>query len=151
MSAKVMLRAAAVVMLLLAAGHTRGSPWTPAMEGQGLAVVQAMKDGHFDVMGLDRSYFDFYLGFGWMLSAILIAHSILFWQLASLSTQLGKKLRPIILVLSIESFCLTFLGWKFLFFIPVAMNGIVAICLAISMLLLSAGAAAVPGPKGASA
>jgi hypothetical protein len=77
MSAKLLLRAASAVMLLLAIGHTLGNPWTPAQGPDALAVVAAMRDYHFNVMGLERSYFNFYVGFGWMLSAYLFGHAIL--------------------------------------------------------------------------
>jgi hypothetical protein len=33
--------------------------------------VDAMRAYRFDVMGLERSYYDFYVGFGWLLGAYL--------------------------------------------------------------------------------
>jgi hypothetical protein len=95
MSSKVFLRGAAVTTALLAAGHILGSPWTPANESNARAVVAGMKGYQFDAMGLGRSYFDFYEGFGWMLGAYLIGHAILFWQLSWLATRSGTGLRRI--------------------------------------------------------
>jgi MFS family permease len=132
MSAKLLLRAASAVMLLLAIGHTLGNPWTPAQGPDALAVVAAMRDYHFNVMGLERSYFNFYVGFGWMLSAYLFGHAILYWQLASILDRVGYKLGGIVGVLAIESLCMAILSWKFLFWVPVIMSALIALLLAAS-------------------
>jgi hypothetical protein len=132
MNAKLLLRAASAVMLLLAIGHTLGSPWTPAQGPDALAVVSTMRDYHFNVMGLDRSYLNFYVGFGWMLSAYLFGHAILYWQLASFVNRVGYELGGIVGVLAIESLCMAILSWKFLFWVPVIMSAVIGLLLAAS-------------------
>jgi hypothetical protein len=129
MNAKLLLRAASAVMLLLSIGHTLGSPWTPAQGPDALAVVSAMRDYHFNVMGLDRSYFNFYVGFGWMLSAYLFGHAILYWQLASILDRLGQKLSGIVGMLAIESLATAIQSWQFLFWVPVIMSSLIALLL----------------------
>jgi MFS family permease len=129
MNAKLLLRAASAVMLALAIGHTLGSPWTPAQGPDALGVVSAMRGYHFNVMGLDRSYFNFYVGFGWMLSAYLFAHAILYWQLSSILDRVGQKLSGIVGILAIESLSTAILAWKFLFWVPVVMSALIALLL----------------------
>jgi hypothetical protein len=129
MSARLFLRSAAVVTLLMAVGHLFGSPWTPADGPQGHLVVDAMRAYRFNAMGLERSYYDFYVGFGWLLGAYLVGHTILFWQIAALSIQTAATLRPVVVVLCIEALCATLLGWEFLFWVPVALSGLTAVCL----------------------
>ena len=137
MSPKLILRGAALVAVLLAAGHTSGNPWTPATDPSARDVVVAMQAHRFDVMGLQRSYFDFYEGFGWMLTAYLIGHAILFWQLSGLATQRGLGVRPILAVLCLESFVAALVAWRFLFWVPAVMSGAIAACLALSVALMS--------------
>jgi hypothetical protein len=136
MSSRFLLRAAAVVTLLLAAGHILGSPWTPADRPQGHQVVDAMQAYRFDAMGLERSYYDFYVGFGWLLGAYLVGHAILFWQIASLSFPSSAQLRPVVVVLCVEAVCATLLGWEFLFWVPVALSGLTAVCLGVAWFLM---------------
>jgi len=134
---KLILRGAALVTVLLAAGHTFGSPWTPAVDPRAQDVVVAMQTYRFDVMGLRRSYFNFYEGFGWMLSAYLIGHAILFWQLSGLAPRRGMEVRPIVAVLCLESFAAALVAWRFLFWVPTIMSGAIAACLALSAALMS--------------
>ena len=143
MTAKNLLRAASMVMLLLALGHTLGEPWTPAPGPASLAVVSAMRDTHFNVMGLERSYFNFYVGFGWLLSAYLFGHAVLFWQLASVLDLAGMRLRSIVGVLAVESICAVILSWRFLFWVPLIMSALIALLLIASFYRLSEGAAPV--------
>jgi hypothetical protein len=137
-SPKLFLRGAALVTVLLAAGHMLGSPWTPVDDPSARDVVAGMKGYRFDVMGLGRSYFDFYEGFGWMLGAYLIGHAILFWQLSRLATQIGIGVRPIVAILCLESFAAALVAWRFLFWVPAVMSGAIAACLAVSVALMSA-------------
>ena len=137
MSPKLMLCGAALVAILLAAGHTLGSPWTPAADPSARDVVIAMQAYRFDVMGQPRSYYDFYEGFGWMLSAYLIGHAILFWQLSGLATQRGLGVCPIVAVLCLESTVAALAAWRFLFWVPAVMSGAIAACLALSVALMS--------------
>jgi hypothetical protein len=42
-------------------------------------VLQTMRDSHFDVMGARRSYFDFYMAFGYSLSVVV--SGVIAWRL----------------------------------------------------------------------
>jgi hypothetical protein len=66
MTTTLWLRISSVLSLLFAAGHTSGGlkNWSPMGEN---TVLQAMRTVRFDAMGANRSYFDFYMGFGWSL------------------------------------------------------------------------------------
>jgi hypothetical protein len=101
-----------------------------------------MQGYRFPAMGFERSYYEFYGGFGWLLGVYAVGHAILFWQLAGLSTQLAGKLRPVIAVLCLEALGAAVLGWKFLFWAPIAFSGATALCLAIAWLLLRPGTVA---------
>jgi hypothetical protein len=133
MHGKLYLRAAAVITLLLAIGHTLGHPWLPVLEDQGRAVVAAMGAYRFDVMGLSRSYRDFHLGFGWMLAAYLYGHAVLFWQLAGLPLESRAGTRAIVAVLLLEALVITTLAGMYLFWIPLLMSASIALCLSMAL------------------
>jgi hypothetical protein len=142
MNARLFLRGAAVITLLLTIGHMLGSPWTPMRTPPGLAVVTAMKSYRFPAMWFERTYYEFYVGFGWLLGAYAAAHAVIFWQLAGLSSQFAGKLRPLVAVLCLEAVCATVLEWKFLFWAPVVFSAATAACLAVAWSLMRPGTAA---------
>jgi hypothetical protein len=82
MKASVFLRIAAVVTAVFDAAHMLGRPWTRRHDVQTAAVIEAMKSYRFNAMGFERSYFDFYVGFGWTLAVYLVMQAVLLWQLA---------------------------------------------------------------------
>jgi ABC-type polysaccharide/polyol phosphate export permease len=59
-------------------------------------VLKAMETVRFDTMGVNRSYLDFYLGFGWSLSVAMLLQSVLLWQLASLARSNAAEVRPMV-------------------------------------------------------
>jgi hypothetical protein len=142
MNARLFLRSAAVITLLLTVGHMLGSPWTPVQTPPGLAVVTAMKSYRFPAMGFERTYYEFYVGFGWLLAAYAAAHAVIFWQLAGLSSQFPGKLRPVVAVLCLEAVCGALLEWKFLFWGPIVLSAATAACLAVAWRLMRPGTAA---------
>ncbi len=87
----VLLRIAAIISVLFTAGHTLGGMerWSPMGEND---VLKAMTTVRFDTMGANRSYLDFYMGFGWSISVAMLLQSVLLWQLASLAGRLGDLL-----------------------------------------------------------
>lgn len=126
---KVLLRLAAIATALLALGHTFGYPWLPELGNGAHSVIEAMNSYRFEIEGMTRSYRDFYIGFGWMLSAYLIGHAVIFWLLSNMTRVESGGPRSIVCVLFVESLALLTLSWAFLFLVPVIMN------LAIAMLL----------------
>jgi hypothetical protein len=107
-------------------------------DADGQRVVDALRTYHFDVMGLSRSYQDFYSGFGWMLGAYLIGHAILFWQLAALAKKSPEPLRPVVAVLCLEYLVIAVLSWRYLFWLPLGMTATIAALLAVSWLSIGA-------------
>jgi hypothetical protein len=133
------LRLAACVTALLAVGHLLGHPWMPLANAEEQRLADALWLHHFDVMGLDRTYRDFYEGFGWMLGVYLLAHAILFWQLAGLARVAPTHLRPLVAVLCIEYILVAALGGRFLFWIPLGMSAAIAAVLLMSWISLGTG------------
>jgi hypothetical protein len=117
MSTTLWLRISSVITLLFAAGHTMGGLkyWSPMGDN---AVLQAMRTVHFDAMGANRSYLDFYLGFGYSLSVIPLMLAVLLWQLATLARTNALTVRPMIAVITLAVAACAVIAWRFILPVP---------------------------------
>lgn len=84
-STATLLRVAAVLTLLYALGHESGAPWTPGTGADAEAVVQAMNSTRFVTEGADRSYGEFYVGFGHLSGLGLLTQAAALWLTARLA------------------------------------------------------------------
>jgi hypothetical protein len=74
-----------VIYSLFAAGHTLGAMVNDTHRGpRQAALFAAMRAYRFDVQGATRSYWDFYRGFGFMVSVLLAMTAALCWVLADM-------------------------------------------------------------------
>lgn len=136
MNPRLLLRIASLLTLAFCAAHMAGMPWTPVTGPGERAVMQAMQSDHFAVMGFDRTFRDFYVGFGVIIGAYLLLQGIVLWQLAAVSATQPAGVRPII-----ATFCLSFaanaiIDWKFFFPAALIMAAAVAVSLAVSWISL---------------
>ena len=123
----ILLRIASILALLFAAGHTAGAPWTPANKGIAAeGLVMMMKRVHFDVMGTERTYFDFYSGFGVSVSVCLLALAIILWQAGNVAKVSPAAARPIMLTMFAAYIALGVTSAMYIFAAPLVFS--VAIC-----------------------
>jgi hypothetical protein len=117
MTARVLLRIAAAVSLLFAIGHSLGGlkKWSPMGEN---TVLRAMTDVHFQTMGANRSYLDFFLGFGWSLSVAMLLQTAVLWQIASLARMDPSQVRPVIAAFIVATLASGLIAWRFIFPVP---------------------------------
>ena len=117
MTTTLLLRIASVISLVFTAGHTLGGlrKWSPMGENE---VLKAMTDVRFDAMGANRSYLDFFMGFGWSISVLMLLQTVLLWQLASLARPDPARVRPMIAVFSLATLATDVIAWRFIFPIP---------------------------------
>jgi hypothetical protein len=132
-NAILLLRIASVVALLFALGHTSGSPWTPTEEPSAASVVEAMKSVSFDVMGSNRSYWEFYLGFGLSISVYMLAQAAFLWLLATLAKTQPASVRPFLAVLLASYAINGFFAWRYFFVLPLVLSVVMVICLALAL------------------
>lgn len=84
MRSKVLLRTAAIVMLLHTIGHTIGAlTWKQAPNSPIAQVITGMENNHFQFMGRQTSLADFHEGYGLIMIAVLMFVSILLYVLSS--------------------------------------------------------------------
>jgi hypothetical protein len=117
--------------MLLAAGHTLGGrkAWSPQGENP---VLQAMRTERFQVVGVSRTYLDFYLGFGFTLSVFLVLQAILLWQLATIAKTAPLQVRGMVTALAVASLASTLLSWRFLFAVPTAFTLVITVLLGLA-------------------
>ena len=155
MNATLFLRIAAVIALLYFAGHSAGFPWTPAAGPEQLPLLESMKGQTFDAEGFTRTYWDFYIGFGIIISVFLFLQAVVLWQLGSLAKTNASTVRPMIVLFLAASIVNAGVGWTYFFAVPAAMAAAIALCLVIALVLAGGKAAqrSVPadGPRPASA
>jgi hypothetical protein len=113
MKAKVLLRIAAVLMLLHTLGHTMGAlTWKEAPNASVGAVINGMQNEHFDFMGRSVSLGSFFDGYGFSMIGVLLLVSLLLWLLSV------EPNRRFMLVLGL--FLLSLAIIEFIYFFPLA-------------------------------
>jgi hypothetical protein len=126
MKASKFYRIAAVLLLLLDAGHTSGFPWSDPKWGVDLG---SMRSTHFYIMGFSRTYWDFYLGFGLFVSVFLLLAVVLAWQLGSLPPESLALLRGTTWAFALCFAAITVVSWRYLFILPIAFSIVTTFCL----------------------
>ncbi len=134
MSARLYLRSAAVLTLLLGVGHMLGRPWTPANDLGAKLVVAAMESHSMHVMGFDRTMMDFYSGFGLILGVNLLAEAVVLWLLGDLARSDPTRARHIAVVLLVMNLAVTVLAGAYLFTAPLVLSAAVTLCLGAAVL-----------------
>lgn len=85
MTATLLYRISAFVLVLFAAGHTLGFMKFKAPTPEGVAVQQSMDNVRFSIGGKSLTYGDFYRGFGLFCTAYLLFGAFLAWQLGTMA------------------------------------------------------------------
>jgi hypothetical protein len=138
-SANLPYRIAAVVLVLFAAGHTAGFLTFQPSSSEGLAVYNAMSSVRFDFNGAERSYSDFYTGFGLMVTAYLLLSAFLAWHLGAVAVSQPHTIGALAWVFALVQFVCLVLSVRYFFLVPVVFSGVVVVCSVWAALLLRAG------------
>ena len=133
----ILLRIASILGFLFAAGHTAGAPWTPAKGMAEQALVTMMKSLHFEAMGNQRTYFDFYFGFGVSISVYLVAQALVLWQAGNVAKVSPAAARPIMLTMFASYLAVGVITYMYFFAAPLAFS--LAICALVAWAWLKAG------------
>jgi hypothetical protein len=127
------LRIASVLTLVHAALHTIGGVFGEAAPGAQQATVAVMKANEFAVMGVMRSYWDFYMGLGLVVSVFLAVEGVVFWQLGSLAKTDALRLRPILATFLVGYLCAAVVSYRYFFAAPVVTEILIAVCLGLAI------------------
>src|ERR1700719_2830920 len=126
MKASTFYRVAAVLLVLFDVGHTSGFPWSDPKWGVDLGSMQST---HFHIMGFNRTYWDFYVGFGLFVSVFFLLAVVLAWQLGGLPPESVARMRGTAWTFALCFAAITVLAWKYFFIIPIVFSIAVTFCL----------------------
>ena len=128
MKASLFYRIAFVLLILFAVGHTLGFRRVDPRWGVD-SLIQQLRSTHFDVQGFNRSYWDFFTGFGFFVTILLLFAAIVSWQLGSLPKESLSTMSLITWGFAICFIVVTFLSYQYFFMVPVVFSGATAVCL----------------------
>jgi hypothetical protein len=130
MSATLLYRIASIVLVLFASGHTLGFRRVhPAWK---IDVVADMKSHSFAVQGFTRTYWDFYVGFGFFVSLLLLFAAVLAWQLGGLPREQLRQMALLTWSFAICSVGIAALSWRYFFAAPATFSTLLAVCLVLA-------------------
>ena len=129
MRASLLYRIGSVLLLLFAAGHTFGFLQVDPKWGVD-SLVQSMKSTHFNANGSDRTYWDFYVGFGLFVTVLMVFAAITAWQLGRLPGETLSRLRFSTWGFAVCFAAVAFLSWRYFFIVPVIFSVLIFLCLA---------------------
>jgi hypothetical protein len=92
-----------------------------------------MRTFRFEVAGVNRSYLEFYLGFGYSLSVFLVMQAILLWQVGTVARTDPIQARPLIVTFLLASIVSGVVSWKFIFPVPVYFGAALTACLGLAL------------------
>jgi hypothetical protein len=127
MKSPLFYRIASVLLLLFAAGHTLGFQKGDPQWGAD-SLINSMKSLHFHANGFNRTYWDFYSGFGFFVSVFILFIAVLSWQLGGLPTEVLARMQGPAWSLATCFVAVIFLSWRYFFIVPIAFSVLIAAC-----------------------
>ena len=131
MKASVFYRVAAVLLLLLAAGHTFGFRQTDPQWGID-TLLGPMKSIHFQVQGFTRTYWDFFVAAGMSVGVFYLFAAIVAWQLGGLPAETLARVRGMAWALALCFIANAIVCWTYLFAAPIFLSTAIALCLTLA-------------------
>ena len=128
MKASAFYRIAAVLLLLFAGSHTLGFRQSEPAWGID-ALLSSMQSIHFDVLGFNRTYWDFFVAAGFSVAVFYLFAGILAWQLSRLPVATLALMRGTTWAFAVSFAAITVVSWRHLFIIPIAFSVAITVCL----------------------
>lgn len=126
-------RISTVLLVFFCVTHTAGGMLSRVSRGKEAdAVLSSMKSVHFEVQGASCTYYDFYFGFGLMVSVFFLFSALVTWNLGGLDSRGRAASAPIAWGL-FGSFVITAaLSWLYFFIAPGVTATLIAILLGLT-------------------
>ena len=131
MNSAVLYRISAILLVLFAGGHTIGFRRVDPHWGID-PVVSGMQTTRFDVQGMSRTYWGFYVGFGLFVTVLLLFAAVLAWQLGKLPAEVLHAMPLVTWGFALSFIAVTYLSWRFFFPAPVIFSAVIALCLVVA-------------------
>ena len=127
MKAPLFYRIAAVLLLLFAVAHTLGFRQSDPKWGVD-ALLSSMHSIHFDAGGVNRTYWDLFVGLGFTVGVFLLFAAILAWQLGGLPAETLARVRGIGWVFALCFAAIAVVSWTYIFIIPAVLAIVITVC-----------------------
>jgi len=126
MKPSLLYRIAAVLLVLFAAGHQVGfrrvdPAWNAA------AVVHAMQSARFAVQGYERTYWDFFSGFGFFVTVLLLFSAVLAWEFGRMPEETLRELGRARWAFALAYVTIAIITWLHFFLAPDLFATVIAI------------------------
>jgi hypothetical protein len=128
MKASLFYRAAAVLLLLFAAGHTLGFRQSDPAWGVDV-LLGSMRSIHFEVQGFTRTYWDLFVAAGFSVGVFYLLSAVLAWQLGGLREDTLADMRVTAWALALAFAVITLVSWRYLFALPLIFSIAITACL----------------------
>jgi hypothetical protein len=128
MKASHFYKTASCLLVLFSVAHTLGFRQTDPQWGAG-SLVESMRTIHFDAQGFSRTYWDFYVGFGFFVSVFFLFTAVLTWQLGAMGQEVLVRMPVLTWALAICFVGLTVLSWRYFFIAPIISSSLITLCL----------------------
>ena len=119
-------RSVSVLLILFALGHTLGFNRVDPTWGVSTPIAELQKITFTAQATPGRTYWGFYLGFGYFCSVLMVLAAALAWQLGSLPTELLQRMQPFLWAFAIAFVANIVITWKFFFMAPVIFSTLIA-------------------------
>jgi hypothetical protein len=135
MNTTLWLRVSAIISLLFTAGHFMGGleNWSPVGDNP---VLQSMRTVRFHIMGVDRSYLDFFMGLGHSVTVSLLLQSVLLWILGGVARTNASLVRPMIAAFAVAVAATGVIAWRYILPVPAFFS--LALCATLVMAFVTA-------------
>jgi hypothetical protein len=138
------LRIAAGLAAFQTVGHTIGAVLAGPSSPEEAALRDTMGAFRVSLMGIERSYWDFYLGSGWAITALAGTVTAVIWLLVPIARELPRAARPIILSLAAGFAAVALISALYFVTAPIVIAALITICL--GMAALSNPQSPIPSP-----
>jgi hypothetical protein len=136
----IFLRIASVLTFIHSVLHTVGGVFGKPVN-QAAAAVAANMRTQFPVMGVMRSYADFYMGMGLSVTIFLTMDAVLLWILASMARENSARLRPLLIVFALGYLAFALDSYTFFFAFPIITEVLISACIVAAIVTARPGSA----------
>ena len=131
MKPSLLYKIASILLILFAIGHTLGFRQVDPKWGVD-SLIQSMRSLHFNANGAQRTYWDFYVGFGLFVTALMALAALFAWQLGSLPAPTLASMRMSAWGFVVCFAFVAFLSWHYFFLVPVMFSVVILVCLTLA-------------------
>ncbi len=118
----------AVLLLLFAIGHTVGLLQPKSFGKEGDEALATMRAVHVHVMGSDHTFWDFYVGFGLLVTVLFVFTGVWAWQLSNLWGSRPEAVKVLALPFFLCQTAVTVLCCTNFFLVPIVFSVLITVC-----------------------